>query len=88
MLFTGLQGQGETRLAIQIHGAANQPPRHLPHQFLPTAQKTEIGSARGQRRSQWLTVAASNVGTGRAPVSYTHLDVYKRQAIRLSENLP
>ena len=67
VLFARLQGQGKTGLAIQIDGTADQAAGHLPYPFLPTAQEPEIGTARGQRRPQRLTIATNDIGAAFAP---------------------
>ena len=67
VLLARLQGQGKTGLAVQIDGAAHQAAGHLPHPFPPAAQKAEVGTAGRQRRTEWLTIAAGDVGASVAP---------------------
>ena len=46
-----------------------------------TTREVTIASHDGKSFSAYLAVPASGHGPGLVPVSYTHLDVYKRQQL-------
>ncbi len=69
MLLARLQGQGETLLAVQIHGPADDPARHLAHIVLAATHKSEIRPAGRQRRPERLTITAGNVSPDLAPLA-------------------
>ena len=62
MLFAGRERQDEPALAIGIDRFAAQPARHLAHEFLAAGQKSDIGTTKGQRVAQRLTLGNHNVG--------------------------
>lgn len=69
MCCSGLQGQGEARLAVEIERAADDAPRQLAHKLLTTAEEPGIGSAGGERHAQGLCLAAGDIGARLAPVA-------------------
>ena len=61
VLLAGLQRQGIARLAVEVDGAPDDAPGHLPHQVLLAAQEAGVGPARGHGDTQGLGVAAGDV---------------------------
>ena len=67
VLLARLQRQREAGLALGIHRAARDAPRHLAHVFHAAGHEADVGAAGGQRHAEGLRVAAGDVGAAVAP---------------------
>ena len=67
MLLARLQRQRVAGLAVDIDGAPDDAPRHLPHECLAAGHETEIRAAARQRQAQRLAFADGDVGAAVRP---------------------
>ena len=80
VLFPGLQGEGESGLAVAVQRAPDQASGKLPDKALPGADEAERRSSRGHGDAQRLAVATGDVGAVRAPFS-RRLDDSQRHGV-------
>ena len=63
VLFTRLQSQYPTSIALPIRGLTCNPPRHASDKRFATSHDAQIRPAELQRVAQWLTFANDDVGS-------------------------
>ena len=62
MLLARRQGQHPAAPSLGIGGLADEPPRHLPHEFLAAREEADIGAAEIERIAKGLPLGRDDVG--------------------------